>query len=480
MRRFVPECVLLGLLLTQVGCSDSVGFGEGPLSLRSASPAAAAAGVSVLASVTIRFSVEVDAASLTEGVGLVAAGQAVMVERSLSDDRTLVVTPADPMDFGSEYRVVLTPSLTSRSGVPLDGTISWTFTTRGLPPPMPSQDSLLRHLGALAHDSMRGRLSGSVDELRAARYLEDRLLAYGLHAPAGGMIQSFDAISRRGDTLLSSQNVLAEVPGSGGLADEWLVVGAHYDHIGYRGLVDEAQGPDNGADDNASGTVLVLEMARLLEEYVELEGMAGTDRRSVLFIAFGAEEEGLLGSCHYVFEAPEVPLRRTRAMMNFDMVGRLRNDALVVSGQETAEAWTSMVANANAPEIFISRPVVSAPTGTDHACFWQAGIPWLGFFTGFHDEYHGPGDDVALINFPGLGRIGELGFRILTRLLVMPEPPAFVGPIPALTAPRRNTALDPGIGPLMDVAPRGWAADRSDLAGPSYRLPFSSSRPSSF
>jgi len=435
MRRLVPGSVLLGLMLTQVGCGDSVGPADGPLGLRSASPTAGAEGVSVLASVTVEFSVQVDPASLTNGVRLEAAGRPVRAELALSRGRTLVVTPADPMDFGSEYRVVLTSSLKSRSGAPLEGPISWTFSTRGLPPPAPSLDSLRHHLEALAHDSMRGRLSGSADELRAAHYLEDRFLAYGLTAPAGGMIQSFDAISWRGDTLLSSRNVLAAVPGSGTLADDWLVVGAHYDHIGYRGLLNETLGPNNGADDNASGTVLVLEAARLLEQYVEQGGMAGTDRRSVLFVGFGAEEEGLLGSCHYVFEAPAVSLQRTRVMMNFDMVGRLRNDALVVSGQETAGAWASMVANANAPNLFIVTPVASSPTGTDHACFWQAGIPWLGFFTDYHDEYHSPGDDVELINLPGLGRIGELGFRILTRLLVMPEPPSFVGPIPTLTAP---------------------------------------------
>ena len=66
----------------------------------------------------------------------------------------------------------------------------------------------------------------------------------------------------------------------------------------------------------------------------------------------------------------------------------------------------------------------------DHACFWMAGIPWMGFFTRFHDEYHSPADDVELINFNGMMRIGELGFRVLTRLLVMPEAPALIGPIP--------------------------------------------------
>ena len=426
--------VLLGVLLTQVGCSDLLGFGDdgGPPTLESSTPAAGATDVSVLGNLTLRFTTELDITSLEQGVRLEAAGRAMTVNLSLSGKKTLVVAPTDPLDFGTDYRVVLTPGLLSRSGVPMDGTTSFAFTTRGLATPAPDQDTLRRHLEILAHDSMGGRWSGSEDELRAARFLEDRFLAYGLHAPAGGMIQPFEGVSRRGDTLVASRNVMAEVPGSGSLAGDWLVVGAHYDHIGYRDLDDRSGGPNNGADDNGSGTVLMLEMARLLEAYVEQDGLAGTDRRSVLFIGFGAEEEGLLGSCHYVFESPAEPLPRTRAMMNFDMVGRLRDDVLVVSGQETAAGWAAMAANANAPGLSLFRPEASSPTGTDHTCFWQAGIPWLGFFTDFHDEYHTPGDDVELINFPGLARIEDLGFRVLTRLLVMPEPPTFVGPIPDL------------------------------------------------
>ncbi len=329
MRRLVTvSAPLLGILLAQAGCGDSVGLDEESFDLRSVSPSADADGVSVLSSVTVRFSSEVDSASLTDGIGLESGGRSVIVDLSISDDRTVVMTPANPMDFGSEYRVLLRPTLVSRSGISFDSAVSWTFTTRGRPPPSPSLDSLRRHLGALAHDSMRGRLSGSVDELRAARYLEGRFLAYGLRAPSGGVIQPFDAISRRGDTLLSSRNVLAEIRGSGGLAEDWLVVGAHYDHIGYRGLVDETQGPNNGADDNASGAAL-------------------------------------------------------------------------------------------------------------------AGIPWLGFFTDLHDDYHSPGDDVELINFAGLGRIEALAFRILTRLLVMPEPPPFIGPIPDLPAASESVASTP-------------------------------------
>jgi hypothetical protein len=418
--------LLSGVVLAQVGCSDLLWFGDDdqPPVLETVTPVAGSTGVSVLSALTLRFNTDVDSTTAPQGVRFETEGRVILVDLSFPDGRTLLLTPTDPLDFGTEYRVLVTPALLSAAGIPMENTTSSTFTTRGLRPPAPSQDSLFHHLSVLAHDSMRGRGSGSEDELKAARYLEDRFMAYGLQAPPGGAIQSFEAVSRRGDTLVSSRNVLAEVPGSGALASEWLVVGAHYDHVGFRNLDSEDGGPNNGADDNGSGTVLMLEMARMLQSYVDGGGMPDTPRRSVLFMGFGAEEEGLLGSCHYVFEAPVRPLTLTRAMMNFDMVGRLRQ-VLVVSGQETSADWAPLVANANAPRLALFRPETSSSGGTDHACFWQAGIPWVGFFTDFHDEYHSPADDVELINFPGMIGIGELGFRILTRLLTMPEAPVY-------------------------------------------------------
>lgn len=117
MRRLVTvSAPLLGILLAQAGCGDSVGLDEESFDLRSVSPSADADGVSVLSSVTVRLSSEVDSASLTDGIGLESGGRSVIVDLSISDDRTVVMTPANPMDFGSEYRVLLRPTLVSRSG----------------------------------------------------------------------------------------------------------------------------------------------------------------------------------------------------------------------------------------------------------------------------------------------------------------------------------------------------------------------------
>jgi len=343
----------------------------------------------------------------------------------------VAVKPVDPLDFGSTYRVEVTSQLRFRGGGNLANPHTWEFTTEGLTPPIPDADSLFVHLEALSHDSMRGRWSGSEDELRAAEYLGDLYMAYGLQELPGGVIQSFQAFSRRQNKTLDSRNVLAAIEGYGSLADEWIVVGAHYDHIGFRDLPDESLGPNNGADDNGSGTVLILEMARILRAYVDAGGMASRDRRSVLFAGFGAEEDGLLGSCSYVHGNPAVPLAQTKAMMNFDMVGRLRDETLFLSGGETSNVWGPLAGNSNQPDLAAPLSTSSCTGCTDHVCFWQAGIPFLGFFTGLHNEYHGPGDDVELINFSGMVQVGSMAIRALSRLLVMEEAPPLTGHYPS-------------------------------------------------
>ncbi len=429
VRKPSPGALLVVSLLPCLGgCGDLLGSGGpgGPLTLTGMEPLAGEVGVSVLDSVRLDFSRPLDPSQLGAAMDLWDGDRRIRVSvQPANRNRVLVLIPSDPLDFGTVYRVEPSGALTFRTGAALPQAGPLEFTTEGRPPPVPDSDSLLVHLEALAHDSMRGRNSGSVDEMKAAEYLKALFMAYGLQEAPGGAIQAFEAYSRRLDSILTSQNVLAVVEGSGALAQDWVVVGAHYDHIGFRNLGSEEDGPNNGADDNGSGTVLLLEMARVFKAYAETGGMEARDRRSVLFAAFGAEEQGLLGSCAYVHESPAVPLARTRAMMNFDMVGRLRDNTLFVSGGETSYSWTPLVLNSNHSELTLAISDSSCTGCTDHACFWQAGIPFVGLFTGLHDEYHGPGDDVNLINLSGMVRIGNLAMRILSRLTVMPEGPRF-------------------------------------------------------
>lgn len=221
--------------------------------------------------------------------------------------------------------------------------------------------------------------------------------------------------------VADARNVVAVVPGSDSLAAaEYVIVGAHYDHLGLGGegsLADGVGRIHNGADDNASGTAALIEVARAVSR--------AQPARTVVFIAFTGEERGLWGSRFFV-EQPTVPLRRTVAMVNLDMVGRLEDRPLTVHGTGTATGWPELLAHANAS---ISRPLdlESHPSGSgpsDHASFDAAGIPALHFFTGTHPDYHRPGDDWEKIDGAGLERIIELVSALVVTLATPSQVPA--------------------------------------------------------
>ncbi|MBD3177923.1 MAG: M28 family peptidase [Armatimonadia bacterium] len=197
---------------------------------------------------------------------------------------------------------------------------------------------------------------------------------------------------------------------------EYIVVGAHYDHVG----VDESGRVFNGADDNASGTTGVLALAE------EFAARRGPTRRSILFIAFSGEELGLLGSRHYA-SAPLVPLQRTRAMLNMDMIGRLRNNNLMVFSAESGEGLAGLVeaaAASNGLEITFGG---RAPGGSDHVPFMSAEIPCLFFFTGMHQQYHQPQDDWNLINYSGHAKVIDTAADVVEHLANTDSPPRWVG-----------------------------------------------------
>ena len=207
---------------------------------------------------------------------------------------------------------------------------------------------------------------------------------------------------------VEARNVVALLPGfDPTLADEVLIIGAHYDHLGFGGegsLDPDAFGEvHNGADDNASGTSGLIEIARLLSQ---------SDRRparSVLFLAFTAEEKGLWGSSHYV-RNPLLPIAQTVAMLNLDMIGRLEGRTLAVMGVGTAEEWTELLQAANRST---ARPLVIAtsPDGfgpSDHSSFYGAGLPVLHFFSNTHVDYHRPSDDWDQVDIEGIGQIVDL------------------------------------------------------------------------
>lgn len=218
-------------------------------------------------------------------------------------------------------------------------------------------------------------------------------------------------------------NVIGVLEGEGPLADETIVIGAHYDHVGYGGsnsLSPNSKEVHNGADDNASGTVALIELAR------RFAGMETPPPRRMVFIAFTAEELGLIGSAHYVKE-PVFPLEKTIAMFNMDMVGRLNEDkSLTVFGTGTSSRWKDLVVKeVEAGGFKLSmQPEGFGPS--DHSSFYGKKIPVLHFFTGTHPDYHKPTDDVEKINISGIEAVVKTLERVVRETLFEEERPDYV------------------------------------------------------
>jgi hypothetical protein len=434
----IPELyrrTLVGaLFLAVVSCSDNTttapeepGIADTiPPSVVSETPSQGAVGVTIHTTVRVGFSEPIIYNSAAQAAFTVWLGEAPVPGNVFRDGpESLIFRPNSILDFATEYTAMVETQVTDTAGNPLPEDVPWTFTTGGSPPPALSETALLDHIAVLADDSMAGRLTGTSDELRAAEYVRGRFEALGLEPGVSGFLQSFvippDAYMQGGET---SRNVIASLPGEGALADQWVIVGAHYDHLGVREVTPGQFEVYNGADDNASGTALVLEIARALSEYVENGGTAGEDRRSFLFVTFGAEEVGLFGSRHYC-DNPTVPMGGVVAMLNFDMVGRLRDNQLLVGGLRTSALWDDVLSNYNDDGLAISE-YQTCQSCSDHACFRnQYSKPVLWFFTGFHDEYHTYLDDVDLINGPGLATVGELALATLIHIAVRPTPIPF-------------------------------------------------------
>ncbi len=258
-------------------------------------------------------------------------------------------------------------------------------------------------------------------------------------------------------TTAEARNVLAVLPGtSPTLRDEYVVVGAHYDHLGHGGegsLAPDESAVHNGADDNASGTAALIEIARRLQDGPRPE-------RSVLFIAFTGEERGLWGSAYFV-EEPTVPLEDVVAMLNLDMVGRVTDDALTIFGVGTAAEWERVIEAANAG---LARPlrIATAPDGygpSDHSSFYGKGIPVLHLFSNTHEDYHRPTDDWEKINAEGLERVADLTARITTRLAAGGAQAVALTPVrqerPA-PAQGGSSGYGPYLGTIPDMTPRDF------------------------
>jgi hypothetical protein len=276
----------------------------------------------------------------------------------------------------------------------------------------------------LADDSFEGREAGSRGGRAAGNLLMKQFEAFGL-TPAGDdgtYFQSFRGTSR---------NILGLWEGTDPeLKQQVIVVGAHYDHVGY-GRATNSFGPigyiHNGADDNASGTAAVLEVIDALGQLPE------RPKRSILFVLWDAEEQGLLGSQHWL-SAPTIARERIVAALNLDMVGRLRDERLHIYGHRTGKNFRRILSEANRSENLTIDFDWKMKADSDHWSFIARSIPTVMFHTGLHGDYHRPSDDAHTVNHEGVARVARVAFYTVAALADRPEP------VPYREAGRREHA----------------------------------------
>jgi hypothetical protein len=264
-------------------------------------------------------------------------------------------------------------------------------------------DAVKHHVEVLADDTFEGREAGSRGGRAAGLYIVKQIEAAGL--PGGGPKDSYYQPFGAGYS-----NILAMLAGSDvEYKDQVIVVSAHYDHVGY-GTRRNSFGPigmiHNGADDNASGVSLLIEV---IDAFSRL-GQA--PKRSVLFAFWDGEEKGLLGSVHWVAN-PTVPLDHVVLNINADMVGRSRGGKLEVSGARTMPGMRRLFSTQNEETALAIDFPWDIKTNSDHYTFYKKNIPALLIHTGLHNDYHRPSDDVEKINSDGIRQIAQLLFHVV-------------------------------------------------------------------
>lgn len=348
------------------------------------------------------------------------------------------------------------------------------------------EQNLRKHVSYLASDKLEGRRTGEKGANSAAGYVMNSFANAKLK---GGVVsngkrlylQAFPYKPRnaKGEIITDAKevdalNVIGILEGNDPvLKNEAIVIGAHYDHLGRGGMGSLAANSTeihHGADDNASGTSALIELARQFSQ-------AKNNKRTIIFIAFGGEEEGLLGSRYYV-NNPVFPIEKTVAMFNMDMIGRLNADKLTVGGIGTASEWKKLVEDKNVamlPQAKLTATQlpttvnIEGTTGTatkavlvntsiftlqlnedgfgpsDHSSFYGKQIPVLFFFTGTHLDYHKPSDTAEKINYDGLKRITNYVSEIVKAIDADPNKPTYtVAKSAAPTEGRRTFSVSLG------------------------------------
>ena len=272
----------------------------------------------------------------------------------------------------------------------------------------------------LADDKLEGRQTGSEGEKKASEYIAQRFSDLGLEKKGiNGYFQTFSFKPKTdphqevsytvegNDSTITGTNVIGYIDNK---APYTVIVGAHYDHLGYGAEGSLYRGEEkaihNGADDNASGVAVMLNLASKLKN---------TNKgNNYLFLAFSGEEMGLLGSNYFTKNAT-TDLASVNYMLNMDMVGRLKQDSTIaVYGVGTSPIFKQVINSSNKEFKIIENESGTGPS--DHTSFYNSDIPVLHFFTGQHEDYHKPSDDSETLNYQGMEAISNYIFEIITEL----------------------------------------------------------------
>lgn len=291
--------------------------------------------------------------------------------------------------------------------------------------PKLAENKIKEDVSFLADDKLEGRQTGTQGEIMAAEYLTKRFQEIGLQ-PKGtdGFLQSFTfkpktdphkevEFTTNADSTITGNNVIAFIDNN---AKTTIVIGAHYDHLGFGGegslYRENEKAVHNGADDNASGVAVMLHLASRLK--VKNDNAKIKDKNNYLFMAFSGEEMGLLGS-NYFSKNPTIEAESINYMINMDMVGRMKPDStLAVYGTGTSPMFKQTLKSNNDKFKLVENESGVGPS--DHTSFYLIDIPVLHFFTGQHEDYHKPGDDADKLNYEGMHLISDFIFNIITDL----------------------------------------------------------------
>lgn len=330
-----------------------------------------------------------------------------------------------------------------------------------------TENSIMKHIKYLSSDELEGRYPGSPGSELAIKYIENHYTSLQLNSFRDTKYLDFFEFSDIKGNTISVPNVVGVINGNNkNYSDEVIVVGAHFDHLGlggnHSGSLDlNSNEIHNGADDNASGVSGLLELAK------KLFSNKSKLTRSIVFVAFNAEEQGIFGSKSFV-KSPYFDSKKIISMINLDMIGRMKDSNLYISGTGTSPIFSSLLDSVSSNHNLVINKNPDGFGPSDHASFYVNDIPVLFFFTGAHTDYHRPSDDWEKINSRGLKMSLDMIYDVIIAINQAEKAPQFSesGPKNSQQA-QQNLKVTFGLMPSYASEKKGLGVDGVRKDGPA-------------